>query len=79
VVSRLLPTTKAQARAQVKSVGFLDKAALGQGFSECVGLSRQSFIPPTAPQSSSSSIIQCWYNTPIRGLSNGGLSFTPAH
>jgi hypothetical protein len=45
-------------------VGFVvDKAVPGQGFSDYFGLPCQPFIPPIAPQSSSSSssITQGWY------------------
>jgi hypothetical protein len=56
----------------------VDRTALGQVCSEYFSFPCQSFIPLTAPQSSSSSssppyIIQGWYNRPICGRSNSGL------
>jgi hypothetical protein len=47
----------------------VDKAVLGQVFSEYFGFPSQAFIPPTASQSSLF-IIYCWYNKPISGSIN---------
>jgi hypothetical protein len=55
----------------------VDRAALGQVSSEYFGFPCHSFIPPTAPQSSPST-IQGWYNRSINGRSNSGLGSTPA-
>jgi hypothetical protein len=53
-------------------VGFVvDKVALGQVFSEY-----SIFIPPTAPQPSSSNIWG-WYNRPVVAAVPSGLSLTP--
>jgi hypothetical protein len=46
-------------------------------FSEYFRFLCHSFIPLTAPQSSSC-IIQCWYHMPINICSNSGLGSTPS-
>jgi hypothetical protein len=53
----------------------LDKAALSLVFSEYFGFPCHSFIPLTAPQSSS--IILDWCNRPINSRSDSGLGSTP--
>jgi hypothetical protein len=51
--------------------------AMGKVFSKLLGfLANQSFIPPTAPQSSSYLILG-WYNSPINGPGTNGLGSTP--
>jgi hypothetical protein len=57
----------------------VDRAAMGEVSLEYLGFTCQSFLSLIAPQSSSSSIIQCWYNRPINGRSNSGLCSTQSH
>jgi hypothetical protein len=54
----------------------VDKVALGQVFSEYFGFLLPIFIPPIAPQSSSS-IIWVLYNKPEMAAVPSGLGPTP--
>jgi hypothetical protein len=77
-VSRWLPTTAAQVRAQVWHVGFVvEKMAPGQVFSEYFGFPCQPhFIPPTSPssQSTGTGIIGQYMATVRRGPSMDSTS-----
>jgi hypothetical protein len=69
-VSRQFPTAAARVRAQVRSCGVCGgQSVTGAGFLRLFRFPLQILIPPTAPQSSSSSssIIWRWYNRPISG------------
>jgi hypothetical protein len=68
----------AQVRASSSFIGFMvDTAALGQVFPKYFGFPCQLFLLLIAPQSTSPSNLQGWYNRPINNLSDSGMSFTP--
>jgi hypothetical protein len=68
-VSRRLPIAAAQVRTQVWSCGICGRqSGTGAGFHRVLRFPLPIFIPPTAPQSSSS-IIWGWYNRPYSGRS----------
>jgi hypothetical protein len=70
VVSRRLPNTVARVRAQVSHVGFVViKVELWAGILRVLRFPLPIVIPPTAPRSSSSSIIRGWYNGSNSGQS----------
>jgi hypothetical protein len=65
VVSHWLPTVVAQFQAQVWSCGICGRQSIaGAGFLQVLRFTLPIFIPPTAPQSSSS-IIWAWHNKPV--------------
>jgi hypothetical protein len=76
-VSRWLPTAAARVRARVWSCGICGgQSGAGAGFLRVLRLPLPIFIPPIAPQSSSS-IIWGWYNRPEVAAVPSGLSLTP--
>jgi hypothetical protein len=69
-VSRRLPTAAARVRAPVRSYGFSGgQSSTGAGFPSVLGFPLPILIPPISPQSSSSSVIRDWYNSPNSGSS----------
>jgi hypothetical protein len=76
-VSRWLPTAAARVRSQVRSCGIsCGRSGTGAGFLRVLPFPLPTFIPPNAPQSSSS-IIRGWYNRPTVADVPSGLSLTP--
>jgi hypothetical protein len=74
-VVRRLPTSATRVPDREKSIvrSVVDRAALGQGFSQSTSVSlAHSFNPPILPQSSPST-IQGWYSRPRDGSTNSGL------
>jgi hypothetical protein len=63
-VSRRLPTAAARVPTQVSSCGIYggQKSGTGAGFLRVFRFPLPIFIPPTAPHSSSSSIVRGWYS-----------------
>jgi hypothetical protein len=55
----------------------MERAALGQVFSEYFGFPCHSFIPLIGPQTLPS-IVKGWGNRPILGLNISGFGSTPA-
>jgi hypothetical protein len=77
-VSRRFPTAAARVRAQVKSCGICGgQSDTAARFLRVLRFPLPILIPPTAPHSSSSSIIWCWYNRPVVADVPSGLSLTP--
>jgi hypothetical protein len=74
-VSRWLLTAAARVRAQTMSCGICGEQS-GTGFLRVFQFPLPIFIPPAAPQSSSS-IIRGWYNWPIVAAVRIGLSLAP--
>jgi hypothetical protein len=69
-VSRRLPTAAARVRARLKSCGICGgQSVTGTHFLRVLLFPLPILIPPTAPHSSSLSIILDWYNRPNSGLS----------
>jgi hypothetical protein len=67
-VSRWRPTAVARVRAQVRSCGVCGgQSGTGAGFLGVLRVPVPVPNPPTAPHSSSSSIIRGWYNRPVSG------------
>jgi hypothetical protein len=76
-VSRWLPTAAARVRARFWSCGICDgQSGAGAGFLRVLQFPLPIFIPPIAPQSSSS-IIWGLYNRPVVAAVPSGLSPTP--
>jgi hypothetical protein len=76
-VSRWLPTVAARVRARVWSCGICsEQSGAGAGFLRVLRFPLPIFIPPIAPQSSSS-IIWGLYNRPEVAAVPSGLSPTP--
>jgi hypothetical protein len=76
-VSRWLPTTAARVRARIWSCGICGgESGAGAGFLRVLRFPLPIFIPPIAPQSSSS-IIWGLYNRPEVAAVPSGLSPTP--
>jgi hypothetical protein len=71
MVSRRLPTAAARVRGRVRSCGICgEQSGSGTGFLRVLRFLMPIRIPSIAPQSSSSSsIIQGWYNRPNSGRS----------
>jgi hypothetical protein len=77
MVSRWLPTAAARVRARVWSYGIFDgQSGAGAGFLRTLQFPLTIFIPPIAPQSSSS-IILGWYSRPVVTAVLSGLNLTP--
>jgi hypothetical protein len=75
-VSRLLPTTATQVRAQVNSRGIYGvQCGTGAGFPRILRFPLPTLIWPTAPHTSS--IIRGWYNRPINGRRTKLTQFHP--
>jgi hypothetical protein len=67
-VSSWLPTAAVQVRAQVGSCGICgEQSGAGAGFLRVLRFPLPILIPPTAPHSSSMSIVRGWYNRPVSG------------
>jgi hypothetical protein len=78
-VSRSLPTAAARVPTRVWSCGICGgQSGAGAGFLRVLLFFLPIFIPPIAPQSSSSSsIIWGYYNRPVMAAVPSGLSLTP--
>jgi hypothetical protein len=76
-VSRWLPTAAARVQSQVWSSGICDgQSGAGAGFLRVLRFPLPIFIPPIAPQSTSS-IIWGWYYRPVVAAVPCRLSLTP--
>jgi hypothetical protein len=71
----LLPTAAARVRSQVRSCGICEQSGTGAGFLRVLRFPLPIFIPPIAPQSTSS-IIWGWYSRPVVAAVPSGLSLT---
>jgi hypothetical protein len=67
-LSGRLPTAAARVRVHVRSCGICGaQSDTGAGFLRVFRFPLPTLIPPTAPQSSLSSIIRGWYSRPVSG------------
>jgi hypothetical protein len=73
------PLKRNQVLARVRSCGICGgQSGAGVGFLRVLRFPLPIFIPPIAPQSSSS-IIRSWYNRPVVAAVPSGLGLTPPH